>query len=51
MVDDCWLRFLITQPVDVAKMVLAVMTNSAMTNAVIDVDGGERLGTWSDFNP
>ncbi len=39
------------QPVDVAKMVLAVMTNSAITNAVTDVDGGERLGTWSDFNP
>ena len=35
------------QPDDVAKMVLAVMTNPAVTNAVIDVDGGERLGTWS----
>ncbi len=35
------------QPTDVAAMVLAVITNPAVTNAVIDVDGGERLGTWS----
>ena len=48
---DRQLTHYVGQPVDVAKMVLAVMTNSAMTNAVIDVDGGERLGTWSDFNP
>ena len=35
------------QPADVAAMVIAVITNPAVTNAVIDVDGGERLGTWS----
>ena len=35
------------QPIDIARMAVAVMTNSAMTNAVIDVDGGERLGDWS----
>lgn len=34
------------QPKDIAQMILAVMTNPALTNAVIDVDGGERLGTW-----
>ncbi len=36
------------QPEDVAAMILAAMTNLAVTNAVIDVDGGERLGGWSD---
>lgn len=35
------------QPVDIAKMVLAVVTNLAITNTVIDVDSGERLGNWS----
>jgi len=35
------------RPEDVAAMVLAVMTNPAVTGAVVDVDGGERLGTWS----
>lgn len=35
------------QPEDVAAMILAVMTNPAVTNTIIDVDGGERLGTWS----
>jgi NAD(P)-dependent dehydrogenase (short-subunit alcohol dehydrogenase family) len=34
-------------PEDVAAMVLAVMTNPAVTGAVVDVDGGERLGDWS----
>ena len=35
------------QPEDVAGMVIAVMSNPAMTGAVIDVDSGERLGVWS----
>lgn len=35
------------QPIDVARMVVAVIMNPAVTNAVIDVDGGERLGSWS----
>ena len=35
------------KPSDVASMMLAVMTNPAVTGAVVDVDGGERLGTWS----
>ena len=35
------------QPENVAAMVLAAMTNPHVTGAVIDVDGGERLGTWS----
>lgn len=35
------------QPEDVAAMVLAVIMNPAVTSAVLDVDGGERLGTWS----
>ena len=34
------------QPDDVAAMILAVITNLAVTNTVIDVDGGERLGNW-----
>jgi len=34
------------QPEDVAAMVLALMANPAVTNAVVDVDGGERLGVW-----
>lgn len=33
-------------PEDVAAMVLAAMANPAVTGAVIDVDSGERLGTW-----
>lgn len=35
------------RPEDVASTVLAVMTNPHVTDAVIDVDGGERLGAWS----
>lgn len=35
------------RPEDVASMILALMLNPAVTNTVIDVDGGERLGTWS----
>jgi NAD(P)-dependent dehydrogenase (short-subunit alcohol dehydrogenase family) len=34
------------QPEDVASMVLALMSNPAVTAAVVDVDGGERLGTF-----
>lgn len=33
--------------VDVAQMAIAIMTNHAVTNTVVDVDGGERLGNWS----
>lgn len=36
-----------SQSQDVAAMILALLVNPAMTNAVIDVDGGERFGTWS----
>lgn len=35
------------QPLDIAKAFVLLMTNPAMTDAVIDVDSGERLGTWS----
>jgi NAD(P)-dependent dehydrogenase (short-subunit alcohol dehydrogenase family) len=35
------------QPEDIAKIAIAIMTNQAMTGAVIDVDSGERLGNWS----
>ncbi|MBD2465698.1 SDR family oxidoreductase [Oscillatoria sp. FACHB-1407] len=35
------------QPIDIAKMAIALMTNPAVTNTVVDVDSGERLGTWS----
>jgi NAD(P)-dependent dehydrogenase (short-subunit alcohol dehydrogenase family) len=35
------------QPEDVAAMILAVLSNPAVTNAKIDVDGGERTGDWS----
>jgi len=35
------------QPEDIAAMAIALMTNLAVTNAVVDVDGGERLGAWS----
>ena len=35
------------KPEDIAAVVLAAMTNPAVTGAVMDVDGGERLGTWS----
>jgi NAD(P)-dependent dehydrogenase (short-subunit alcohol dehydrogenase family) len=31
---------------DVASMVCALMANPAVTSAVVDVDGGERLGTY-----
>ena len=34
-------------PDDIAGAVLALLSNSAITNAVLDVDGGERLGRWS----
>jgi NAD(P)-dependent dehydrogenase (short-subunit alcohol dehydrogenase family) len=35
------------QPGDIALAAIMVMGNAAMTAAVIDVDGGERLGSWS----
>lgn len=35
------------QPDDVAQAVLGLIANPAITGAVLDVDGGERLGTWS----
>lgn len=38
----------IGQPEDIAKIAIALMTNLAMTGAVIDVDSGERLGNWSN---
>jgi len=34
------------QPEDIAAMAIALMTNLAVTNAVVDVDGGERM-VWS----
>jgi NADP-dependent 3-hydroxy acid dehydrogenase YdfG len=33
-------------PDDVASMVYALMINPAITSAVVDVDGGERLGSY-----
>jgi NADP-dependent 3-hydroxy acid dehydrogenase YdfG len=33
-------------PDDVASIVCALMANPAVTSAVVDVDGGERLGTY-----
>lgn len=35
------------RPDDLASAAVMVMGNPAMTAAIIDVDGGERLGTWS----
>ncbi len=35
------------QPADVAKMILAIIENPAVTNTKIDVDSGERQGEWS----
>ena len=35
------------QPIDVAKMAITLMTNPAVTSTIVDVDGGERLGSWS----
>jgi NAD(P)-dependent dehydrogenase (short-subunit alcohol dehydrogenase family) len=32
---------------DIAQMILAIITNPVVTSTIIDVDGGERLGTWS----
>ncbi len=32
---------------DVARAVVALLTNPAVTGATLDVDSGERLGTWS----
>jgi len=35
-------------PGDVAKMILAIIENPAVTNSKIDVDSGERQGEWSE---
>ncbi len=32
---------------DIARAVLAIIANPAVTGAVLDVDSGERLGAWS----
>ncbi|NAS13884.1 SDR family oxidoreductase [Poritiphilus flavus] len=32
---------------DIADMIYAVIKNPAVTATIIDVDGGERLGTWN----
>ncbi len=32
---------------DVAKMIFSIINNKAVTSTIIDVDGGERLGTWN----
>ncbi|MEM8906246.1 MAG: SDR family oxidoreductase [Bacteroidota bacterium] len=32
---------------DIASMIFAVISNPAVTATVIDVDGGERMGTWN----
>lgn len=34
-------------PDDIARAIYALITNPAITGAVLDVDGGERLGAWS----
>ncbi|WP_299223713.1 SDR family oxidoreductase [uncultured Aquimarina sp.] len=32
---------------DIANMIFAIISNPAVTSTVIDVDGGERMGTWN----
>jgi NAD(P)-dependent dehydrogenase (short-subunit alcohol dehydrogenase family) len=32
---------------DIGRMVYAVIANPAVTSTIIDVDGGERMGTWN----
>ncbi len=32
---------------DIARMIYAIISNPAVTSTVIDVDGGERMGTWN----
>jgi NAD(P)-dependent dehydrogenase (short-subunit alcohol dehydrogenase family) len=34
-------------PDDVAQMIVALISNPHVTGAIIDVDGGERQGTWN----
>lgn len=34
-------------PDDIARAIYALITNPAITGAVLDVDSGERLGNWS----
>jgi NAD(P)-dependent dehydrogenase (short-subunit alcohol dehydrogenase family) len=36
---------------DVAAMIVALLENSAVTGTVVDVDGGERLGSWPSSSP
>jgi hypothetical protein len=47
LVPDRQLARHVGQPIDVAKIAIALITNPAVTNPVINVDGGERLGTES----
>jgi NAD(P)-dependent dehydrogenase (short-subunit alcohol dehydrogenase family) len=47
LTPDRQLTHHVGQPIDIAKMAIALMTNPAITNTIIDVDGGERLGSWS----
>jgi NAD(P)-dependent dehydrogenase (short-subunit alcohol dehydrogenase family) len=35
-------------PDDIAQAALSLITNPAITGAVLDVDSGERLGTWPE---
>lgn len=35
------------EAIDIAKMILAVIDNAAVTSTIIDVDSGERQGTWN----
>ena len=37
----------IGQAEDIAQMIFAVISNLAVTASIIDVDGGERMGTWN----
>ena len=47
MTSDRQLTHHAGSPIDIAQMAIAIMTNHAVTNTVVDVNGGERLGNWS----
>ena len=47
MTPDRQLAHHVGSSVNIAQMAIALMTNFAITNTVVDVDGGERLGDWS----
>ena len=32
---------------DIGQMIYAIISNPAVTSTIIDVDGGERMGTWN----